>query len=66
MSLQCILNKMEDLLEIQMTNLQNLPENYQYKYYLYHYLAFPNLTYVAENSEGKIVGYSMAKMLFFN
>ena len=32
------------------------------KYYLYHMLSWPQLPYVAEDSDGKIVGYVLAKM----
>jgi ribosomal protein S18 acetylase RimI-like enzyme len=47
---------------MQACNLHNLPENYQMKYYLYHALSWPQLLYVAEADDGKIVGYVMAKM----
>ncbi|GAA97536.1 uncharacterized protein L969DRAFT_91448 [Mixia osmundae IAM 14324] len=43
-------------------NLSNLPENYQLKYYLFHALTWPQLSYVAEDEQGKIVGYILAKM----
>ncbi|OJT09036.1 N-terminal acetyltransferase A complex catalytic subunit ard1 [Trametes pubescens] len=46
---------------MQACNLQNLPENYTLKYYLYHALTWPQLSYVAEE-DGKIVGYILAKM----
>ncbi len=52
----------EDLLKMQQTNLLCLPENYQYKYYIYHYLSWPSLLYVAEDHNGKIVGYVLAKL----
>ncbi|KAI8885746.1 acyl-CoA N-acyltransferase [Backusella circina FSU 941] len=52
----------EDLIYIQACNLLDLPENYQMKYYLYHALTWPQLSYVAENEDGKIVGYVLAKM----
>jgi peptide alpha-N-acetyltransferase len=39
-----------------------LPENYQQKYYMYHYLSWPQCLHVAENHKGKIVGYVLAKM----
>lgn len=51
-----------DLLNIQHCNLQCLPENYQMKYYLYHALSWPQLSYVAEDEKGRIVGYVLAKM----
>ena len=52
----------EDLLKMQETNLLNLPENYQYKYYIYHCLSWPSLLHVAEEYDGKIVGYVLAKL----
>lgn len=52
----------EDLLQIQNSNLWCLPENYQLKYYMYHYLSWPQLIHVAENHKGEIVGYVLAKM----
>ncbi|KAL7282280.1 acyl-CoA N-acyltransferase [Trametes coccinea BRFM310] len=55
------LARVEDLLGMQACNLQNLPENYTLKYYLYHALTWPQLSYVAEE-DGKIVGYILAKM----
>mmetsp|Transcript_4087 Transcript_4087/g.3873 ORF Transcript_4087/g.3873 Transcript_4087/m.3873 type:complete len:187 (-) Transcript_4087:384-944(-) len=51
-----------DLLQMQMTNLWCLPENYQMKYYFYHLLSWPQLLWVAEDFDGKIVGYVLAKM----
>ena len=54
--------KVEDLLHIQQRNLTCLPENYQMKYYYYHLLTWPNLSYVAEDHKGNIVGYVLAKM----
>ncbi|KAI7898108.1 acyl-CoA N-acyltransferase [Cokeromyces recurvatus] len=52
----------EDLIYIQNCNLLDLPENYQMKYYLYHALSWPQLSFVAEDENGKIVGYVLAKM----
>lgn len=52
----------EDLLQMQNTNLWCLPENYQMKYYFYHIMSWPQLLYVAEDQNGKIVGYVLAKM----
>ena len=51
-----------DLLQIQTTNLWCLPENYQMKYYFYHLLSWPQLLWVAEDFDGTIVGYVLAKM----
>ena len=52
----------EDLLKMQQTNLLCLPENYQFKFYMYHYLSWPSLLHVAEDNDGKIVGYVLAKL----
>lgn len=37
----------EDIQAMQNANLQNLPENYQLKYYLYHILSWPQASFVA-------------------
>ncbi|KAK4372050.1 hypothetical protein RND71_007434 [Anisodus tanguticus] len=52
----------DDLLAMQACNLLCLPENYQMKYYFYHILSWPQLLYVAEDYNGKIIGYVLAKM----
>ena len=54
--------KHEDLLAMQQCNLFCLPENYHLKYWLYHILSWPPLQHVAEDANGKIVGYVLAKM----
>ncbi|KAF8917848.1 acyl-CoA N-acyltransferase [Mucidula mucida] len=54
--------RIDDTMGMQACNLQNLPENYTMKYYLYHLLTWPTLSYVAEDSNGRIVGYILAKM----
>ncbi|KAJ0349228.1 hypothetical protein COL154_010955 [Colletotrichum chrysophilum] len=63
--------KSSDLPLIQHANLENLPENYFLKYYLYHALSWPQLSYVAVDVSRpkrtpydypKIVGYVLAKM----
>ncbi|KAK0191144.1 probable N-terminal acetyltransferase complex subunit ARD1 [Armillaria ostoyae] len=56
------LARIDDCNGMQACNLQNLPENYTMKYYLYHILTWPSLSYVAEDSEGRVVGYILAKM----
>ncbi|GBF90682.1 N-alpha-acetyltransferase-like [Raphidocelis subcapitata] len=53
---------LEDLMQMQRCNLLCLPENYQLKYYFYHILSWPQLLYVAEDYDGAIVGYVLAKM----
>ncbi|KEF51951.1 acetyltransferase [Exophiala aquamarina CBS 119918] len=55
---------------IQQCNLTNLPENYFLKYYLYHALTWPQLSFVAvvrgpgskPSAYPKVVGYVLAKM----
>lgn len=47
---------------MQHCNLLCLPENYQMKYYFYHALSWPQLSYVAEDESGRVVGYVLAKM----
>jgi peptide alpha-N-acetyltransferase len=53
-------------MNMQHCNLLCLPENYQMKYFFYHGLSWPQLSYVAENEKGHIVGYdqflSIAKL----
>ena len=51
----------DDLIEMHKTNLLCLPENYPIKFYIYHYLSCPSLLHVAEDYNGKIVGYVLAK-----
>ncbi|CAF9932079.1 MAG: N-terminal acetyltransferase A complex catalytic subunit ard1 [Heterodermia speciosa] len=60
-----------DIPHVQSTNITNLPENYFMKYYLYHALSWPQLSYVAVDTSRpkrtpydppKIVGYVLAKM----
>ncbi|KAK8406906.1 hypothetical protein O3P69_007460 [Scylla paramamosain] len=60
MNIRCA--KPEDLMHMQHCNLLCLPENYQMKYYLYHGLSWPQLSYVAEDDTGQVVGYVLAKM----
>ncbi|XP_033100477.1 N-alpha-acetyltransferase 11-like [Anneissia japonica] len=54
--------KPEDLMNMQHCNLLCLPENYQMKYYFYHGLSWPQLSYVAEDENKTVVGYVLAKM----
>lgn len=51
-----------DLFDMQAINFVNLPENYVMKYYFFHSLSWPQLPTVAENGQGKIVGYVLAKL----
>lgn len=54
--------QVSDLQHIQLCNLLSLPENYQMKYYFYHFIAWPNISWVAETIDNKIVGYVLVKM----
>ncbi len=54
--------KAEDIWALQACNLWNLPENYQMKYYYYHLLSWPDLLYLAETDDKKVVGYVLAKL----
>ena len=49
-------------MNMQHCNLLCLPENYQMKYYMYHGLSWPQLSFVAEDQKGQVVGYVLAKM----
>ncbi|KAF8904652.1 acyl-CoA N-acyltransferase [Mucidula mucida] len=56
------LARIEDLTGMQATNLINLPENYNLKFWMYHLLTWPQISFVAEDAKGRIVGYVLAKM----
>eukprot|EP00042_Codosiga_hollandica_P020370 m.65742 g.65742 ORF g.65742 m.65742 type:complete len:191 (+) comp49820_c0_seq3:107-679(+) len=51
-----------DLINIQHCNLMCLPENYDMKYHMYHICAYPELSHVAEDENGELVGYVLAKI----
>ncbi|TAQ91522.1 hypothetical protein B7494_g191 [Chlorociboria aeruginascens] len=60
-----------DIPHVQHANITNLPENYFMKYYLYHALSWPQLSFVAVDISRpqkspydypRIVGYVLAKM----
>lgn len=53
--------KIDDITEMQQTNLHCLPENYQLWFWLYHYLLAPSATHVAINCRGQLIGYVLAK-----
>lgn len=56
------LARVEDLMGMQATNLQNLPENYVMKFWVYHAMTWPQISFVAEDHKGRIVGYVLAKI----
>lgn len=48
---------------MQACNLANLPENYEFKYYIYHYMLWPHLSFVAVDTDREeIIGYILGKM----
>ena len=52
----------DSLALVQKCNIVCLPENYNQKYYDYHYLTWPQLSYMAQNHKGEVVGYVLAKL----
>lgn len=52
----------EDLISIQDINTWCLPESYRFDYILNHFMRWPNLCLVAEDFDGKIVGYVIGKI----
>lgn len=54
----------DDLIQMQNSNLWCLPENYQLKYYIYHYLSWPQCLHVAENHKGKVCTYRVLSDVF--
>ncbi|CCH43962.1 putative acetyltransferase [Wickerhamomyces ciferrii] len=44
--------QISDIQAMQNANLNNLPENYQLKYYMYHILSWPEASYVATTTDG--------------
>ena len=50
-----------DLIAIQTQNLLSLPENYTMQYYYFHLLTAPELSWVAVNEKGAVVGYVVGK-----
>jgi len=58
--LNCI--QVDDLMGMQACNLQNLPENYMMKFWMYHAMTWPQISFVAEDHKGRIVGYVLAKI----
>ncbi|TFK20069.1 acyl-CoA N-acyltransferase [Coprinopsis marcescibilis] len=54
--------RVEDLMAMQAANLQNLPENYVMKFWIYHAMTWPQISFVAEDEKGRVVGYVLAKI----
>lgn len=53
---------LDDMYEMQHSNLRCLPENYSLRYYYYHYLSWPQLLYVQKDYNNNTVGYVLAKI----
>ncbi|KAE9403424.1 acyl-CoA N-acyltransferase [Gymnopus androsaceus JB14] len=56
------LARAEDVAGMQQANLVNLPENYHIRLWIYHIITWPQLSFVAEDSKGRIIGYVLAKI----
>ncbi|KAJ7574129.1 hypothetical protein C8J56DRAFT_753266, partial [Mycena floridula] len=54
--------QVEDLMGMQSANLHNLPENYMMKFWIYHAITWPQVSFVAEDHKGRIVRYVLAKI----
>lgn len=52
----------EDLEEVERINRVFLPENYPSYFFIENYRRFPNSFLVAEDGEGKVVGYVMCRV----
>eukprot|EP00834_Sanchytrium_tribonematis_P001128 NODE_24_length_41419_cov_0.818780.p29 type:complete len:149 gc:universal NODE_24_length_41419_cov_0.818780:16736-17182(+) len=59
--LQIVPANARHMLDMQNINLRNLPENYTLKYYTYHLMMWPQLSYVCIIDE-KVVGYCLGKI----
>ncbi|KAJ2933101.1 hypothetical protein H1R20_g4000, partial [Candolleomyces eurysporus] len=57
-----LIRQVEDLAGMQAANLQNLPENYAMRFWIYHTMTWPQISFVAEDHKGRIVGYVLAKV----
>jgi ribosomal protein S18 acetylase RimI-like enzyme len=53
---------MREVIEMQHCNLRCLPENYNLRYYYYHYLSWPQELHVLEDVNGQVAGYVLAKL----
>lgn len=56
MDIRCL--RASDIPAVQTCNLSNLPENYFMKYYLYHALSWPQLSYVAIDTSSSSPSYT--------
>ncbi|OJA10994.1 hypothetical protein AZE42_09148 [Rhizopogon vesiculosus] len=52
----------KDLTNIQQCNLQNLPENYHMRFWAYSAITWPEVSFLAEDSGGRVVGYVLSSI----
>ncbi|KAG2038471.1 acyl-CoA N-acyltransferase [Suillus americanus] len=52
----------KDLTKIHQCNLHNLPENYHMKFWAYSFITWPEISYLAEDSSGRVVGYVLSSI----
>ncbi|GME72025.1 unnamed protein product [Ambrosiozyma monospora] len=55
MAITIRLATIDDLQGMQNANLSNLPENYTFKYYLYHLLSWPQASFVATTTDPELL-----------
>ncbi len=61
MTFEIISAKATHMLDMQNINLRNLPENYTLKYYAYHLMMWPQLSFVCL-IDTKVAGYCLGKI----
>ncbi|KAN0091327.1 Acyl-CoA N-acyltransferase [Tylopilus felleus] len=54
--------QVNDLVKLLTCNLNNIPENYYMKYWEYMILNWPELSFLAEDETGKVVGYVLSSI----
>ncbi|KAJ8590728.1 acyl-CoA N-acyltransferase [Rhizopogon salebrosus TDB-379] len=52
----------KDLTGIQQCNLENLPENYHMKFWAFSSIMWPEVSFLAEDSSGRVVGYVLSSV----
>ncbi|KAF8134458.1 putative N-terminal acetyltransferase complex subunit ARD1 [Boletus edulis] len=54
--------QVDDLVKLMACNLQNIPENYRMRYWEYSIITWPDLSFLAEDESGKVVGYVLSSI----
>ncbi|KAF8557678.1 acyl-CoA N-acyltransferase [Imleria badia] len=54
--------EVDDLVKLLTCNLHNIPENYYMRYWQYMILNWPELSFLAEDESGKVVGYVLSSI----